>query len=61
MGLGREMSEIHDESEYAISQLGDQMKKPVKFITLPRSSFSLNSHYSFQRRIIEMTNEINIP
>ena len=31
--------------------------KPVKFIALPRSSFSLNLHYSFLERIIEMENE----
>ena len=55
--LGREMSEIH-ESEYAIDSW---VEKPVKFITLPRSSFNLNLHYSFQEWIIETKNEINIP
>ena len=55
------MSEIHDESEYAIWQLGDQIEKSVKFITPPISSFSLNLHYSFQERIIDMKNTINIP
>ena len=29
------------------------IKKPVKFITRPRSSFSLNLHYSFQERIMQ--------
>ena len=37
-----------------------QIEKPVKFITPPRSSFSLNLHYSFQEQIIEMKNKINI-
>ena len=59
MRLGREMSEIHDESEY--EQLSDEIEKSVKFITPPRSSFSLNLHYSLQERIIETKNEINIP
>ena len=54
MQLGRQMTEIH-ELECAIKQL---MEKPVKFIVLPRSSFSLNLHYSFQEQIIEMKNEI---
>ena len=37
------------------------IKKPVKFIMLPKSSYNGNLHYSFQERIIEMQNEINIP
>ena len=35
--------------------------KPVKFIMLPRSSFNLDLHYSFQGWIFEMKNEISIP
>ena len=34
-----------------------QIKKPVKFITPPKSNF----HYSFQEQNIETKNEINIP
>ena len=60
MQLGREMSEINDELEYAIRQLGGQIEKPVKFIMPPRSSFSLTLHCLFQERIIETKNEINI-
>ena len=33
------------------------VEKPVKFMTLPTSSFSLNLHYSFQEWIIETKNE----
>ena len=42
-------------------QLGDQIEKHVEFITPPRSSFSLNLHYSFQESIIETKIEIIIP
>ena len=37
------------------------VEEPVKFFVLPRSSFNLNLHYSFQERIIETKNEINMP
>ena len=57
MRLGREMSEIH-ESEYGSDSWAE---KPVKFITAPRSSFSLNLHYPFQERIIGTKNEIKLP
>ena len=38
-----------------------RIKKRVKFITPPRSSFNFNLHYSFQEQIIKTKNEINIP
>ena len=46
---------------YAIRQLSAmQSEKSVKYITLPRSDFSLNLHYSIQKWIIEKNNEISI-
>ena len=36
------------------------VQKPVNFITLTRSNFNMNLHYSFQEWIIETKNEINI-
>ena len=62
MQLGREMSVIR-ESEYATDSwvIMKITKKAVKFVMPLRSSFSLSLHYSFQERIVESKNEINIP